>query len=196
MSEEAGLLAVDRVAYRRVLRGVDGARRSPLTGQTLDETLSCYGGVEGELWPGWVGDWPFEDALLPMAHAARYTDYLDGLGPQVEILGVARGESASPEGWSLWGYDVAVVESPWSVFSVVLNELLFGALARLGAYRERLNERLLLRRREHAEELVERHLAAEREGADVEALGRPVVLAMYEPRAASMRASWPRVAMA
>jgi len=136
--------------------------------------VSRYRGFDGNIWPQEESlSVQLKDGLASVEEqevVRRYALTLDRRD-ECDLVLLRYGEAlsmAAPLGWRCIGYDLGYFESECAHFSVVLNEVLFGAMTRLRRFADRLNQHSLFATRDEAREAGALHDELFAAGADVE----------------------------
>ena len=141
----SGILVVNRLAFfRRIAqKGRIGTRSLPL-GFTAEDIFMRYRGFDGDAWPSLdTGTFVREDGLASTDDWPSVRQYMIGKD-ECDAIVLTDVDGKTPiEGWVRLGVDLGYFQSPWSHYSAVLNEILFGTQPDLRCYTERLNADLL-----------------------------------------------------
>jgi hypothetical protein len=176
MMRACGILVVNRPEmWRQASRRAVQRPRSPAVPLTGPEVFVRYRGLDGRPWPD-LEQAPFEleDGLADIARWPEVTAYLDGLASRDECDPVVLAhqlvniDRIQHLGWHLAGVDIGYYESEYSHYSVILNEVIFGAYDELRRFAAVLNEHLLLSSPADARELLAERGRLAAQGADVE----------------------------
>ena len=179
MSPDPGLLVLNRLHFmRQAAASGHLAQRAPAVPLSIEDIFRRYRGFDGVAWPS-EGHPPLrdEDGLIDarlLEDTKRYRRELPSPEEHDLLMLVRHCEDRGPPsfpGWQFVGFDVGYFESPYSHFSVVLNEVIWGVIDELRSFGSRLNRDLLLDDVRDALELTARHEMLARQGADVEADG-------------------------
>lgn len=165
-----GILVLDRQSFfRRVSdRGRVAAGCVPL-GLTGAEAFKRYRGFDGDAWPfpdveGIVRD----DGLSSPNDWPSVQRYMAEKDPCDAIALGGIGSTAPILGWRELGLELGYFHSQWSHYSVILNEILFGAHAELVSHAARLNANLLFASLEECQLALRDRNEVRLRGGDIE----------------------------
>jgi hypothetical protein len=174
----SGLLLVERVNWLSDLRFGGGAQpRDSVIGLSVDAVLQRYRGIEGDPWPLDLDSFEIEleDGLAPLnqldrvlrysVEAARETD-VDLL--HIAVEGAISEVPVLPSDLQFMGYDVGVWESETNLFSILMNDVIFGRQPTLTQFADRLNSSLLLPGDGSVQDLIHAREQLVTAGADLE----------------------------
>jgi hypothetical protein len=176
MMRPSGILVVNRLELMRTAsRSSVLPQRAPALSLPPADVFLRYRGLDGAPWPG-PEHLPFdtEDGLAGLADWPEVKTYLDGLPCRDECDVVVLAcqptdtDRVPDSEWVSAGIDVGYFESEYSRFSVILNEVIFGAHDELRRFGDRLNEHLLLPSLNDARELLSERGRLRSGGADLE----------------------------
>jgi hypothetical protein len=189
VQKRAGILVVDRVGCLRGRGPVGPPKRPPVLGKTNEEVLRGYRGFDGLVWPEMSNrGLRVAEGLAPVRDANEVRAYARSLpyASECDVVGLAfaaETRAFDSKEWHFIGIDVGYFESEWSLFSVILNEIIYGIHPALVDVASELNESFLLGSHRRAARLLELRAQVERSGADVERGGPPMTaIEIYGPR--------------
>jgi len=176
MSRRVGILVLNRLeALRQAKKSGALARRVAPRELTHESVFRHYRGFDGVVWPQLEHPhFQTEDGLASTDDSAAVDLYVSELpaGDEYDVIVLARLEvnqaTLGENGWHLAGFDVGYFDSEWSLFSVVLNEIVYGLCPDLRHFTTVLNEHLLIPTLEQAFEIVKERERVEAMGADLE----------------------------
>lgn len=161
--------------WRRASQRAVQRPRSPAVPLAEPEVFVRYRGLDGRPWPDLESArFELEDGLADIAEWPAVTAYLDRLpsrdecDPVVLAPQLVNIDRIQYPGWHLAGLDIGYYESECSHYSVILNEVIFGAYDELRRFAGVLNEHLLLSSPADARELLAERSRLAAHGADVE----------------------------
>ncbi len=190
MVNSEGIVVIDRVELmRQADRAGVLAKRAPAVALSSEEVFLRYRGFDGRHWPVRDGRAFVTDSGLAAAKdwgvVSAYAAALPNCS-DCEVVFLARqgGElDRSPIAeWSLLGFDVGCLESEWSHFSVILNEVIFGVHPELRKFADSLNEHLLFSTQEASLSLIVERNRVAAEGKDVEHIEQMETIAVFAHR--------------
>jgi hypothetical protein len=176
-SSVVGLLVVDRwFRFEEFRRKQSSQPLESAPGNSMTDILRKYRGIDGVCWPdeGNLSHLIDEDGLAPISAVdevkayrathprAEFLDLIALATPPVEPIG-----SALP-GFVFSGIEVGYYDSPWSSFSSIFHDVLFGRNEQLHRFKERLNSALLLSSPADAQTLIDVRAEQMNAGADLE----------------------------
>lgn len=166
----SGILVVDRLAFfRRVARRDRVAAGCVSLGLTGEETFRRYRGFDGDAWPS-LGTSTFVnvDGLARPSDWPSVSEYVRET-KECEAIALTDFEGDTPvNGWVRLGIDLGYFHSQWSHYSVILNEVLFGAQPELQSYAAQLNAHLLFSTLEQCRSALNERKVVGSRGADIE----------------------------
>lgn len=180
MLKRSGIVVVNRFeSLRRALTFRVLPLRLALPRMTHVDVCARYRGFDGVVWPEPVPEGlHVTDGLVANDKLLLVESYVAALEypEEWEILTLVVQGGPHPgdvgDAWRFVGYDVGYYESTGGIFSVIMNEVLYGQYPELTDFAAQLNEHLLMGSRQAAESLVTAHEQLAEKGADVEYDGR------------------------
>jgi hypothetical protein len=157
--------------------------RLPALGKTHEEALGTYRGFDALAWPH--EDHPgfrVHDGVARLSDLAQVRAYLASLPDYAEcdLIAIGTESTKPPPNWRFLGLDVGYFQSEWDRFSVLLNEVVYGAHEDLRRHAASLNRYLLLDSEAPARALLRERAEIARQGGDVEE-GEMNTIAVFEP---------------
>lgn len=188
MPRNTGLIVVNRLEFMRQAVAA-GLTRNPAAGADIQEAFRRYRGFDGVLWPksppslldlnSGLADFHKLSAVLAYVRELPQHEECDVL-----LLSPVRDRVIPPPDncWTPVGIDVGFYESQHTHFSMILNEVLFGAQETLRRFAGLLNTNLLFPSIDSATAGVEEHERLARDGARVEDAAQMRIFALFAPR--------------
>jgi hypothetical protein len=147
----------------------------PAQETTHEDVFRRYRGFDGLAWPE-VEHREFltTEGLADVGDLQLVDAYLDDLPTRDECDVVALAPTGATDavlraqGWRAAGFDLGYFDSEWSHFSVVLNEVLYGACLELRRFAGLLNAHLLIPTLEQSIEIMKERERVAAAGADLE----------------------------
>jgi hypothetical protein len=145
-----GYAVVRRLDWKIVYPESVVAQRTPSVALSSDQIAVKYRGFDGDLWPGDEFDVvpKNEFGLVESTDVDRLRSTLARVDPSamLDLIFIADATAWTPEAsmlGSALGYDFGHFASIFNKYSVLLNEVIFGAHDQLRAFGSQLNEHLL-----------------------------------------------------
>lgn len=187
--KKGGLLVVNRLALFRLARRGGNPKRQASVGLDVEEVFRRYRGFDGMAWPSLEGSSiRIEDGLAKQSDLSSVLQYLALIpeGGECDLIGVASGEESiwTKIGWRRLGIDVGYYDSEWSHYSIVLNEVLFGADEEMRTFSARLNDSLLFEDEKAVAELYSARKRAIAKAIDIERIESLSSFVIYAPSVA------------
>lgn len=186
------IVALDRLALLKQHPAALAAR-TPSLPMSPEQIFGAYRGLDGQPWP----TPPFEGreeaglvALGELENVRAIIEKSDRAG-DLDIVALSRApdeHATMSTGWKRLGYDLGYLESRWSHFSVLLNEVIFGGVPAIRDFAKVLNSNLLLDSAEDAARLLATRTLAGAAGEDIETVGDISIYAVFSPNGWA----WPR----
>lgn len=181
------LLVLNRIEMmRRFARLGSLERREPAIGLTHSQVFHAYSGFDGDFWPeSGEHEIRLTDGLAGCDQLSVVVEYFRNIRVKDEVDLVMLEFGPTPNGtrpdgaWTFVGYDLGFIESEWSHFSIILNEIIYGHLRELREFAEGLNEHLLIATESQAELILDRRGLLSSAGADVENGENMQAIAVY-----------------
>jgi hypothetical protein len=139
-------------------------------GRTPAQAMMAYRGFDGIAWPGdTLRDLDIDDGLSPLTELTKIRKYYDKAADgSMDLVYLSGAVSAAVPGFFFAGFDVGYFESEYSHYSVILNEIIFGAHPELIRFGARLNESLLAPSEQLCREVIQQRGALLATDADIE----------------------------
>ncbi|HEU4886921.1 MAG TPA: hypothetical protein VFV49_03470 [Thermoanaerobaculia bacterium] len=160
MERSSGLLLVERYA----------AAKPTAIGRLPEEAMRAYRGFDGIAWPGeTIRDVEIRDGLAPVTEFEKIMSYYEKADDgALDLVYFPSDDGDDISGFVFAGFDIGYFESEYLYYSVILNEIVFGAVLDLTSFGVKLNESLLAPTEEVCSELLQRRLKVLGTTADVE----------------------------
>ena len=172
------------------------AKRSAAGGLVADSVFRQYRGLDGDIWPELEhSSFEIEDGLADVEKSSMVDGYVDSLScrDECDVIVLCRAGAdvrrVEQLGWIAAGFDVGYLESAWSRFSVILNEVMFGMHEELRSFAARLNSSLLFAAHSDALELIAERRRLATLGKDLELeppLVEPIMVCVRRSRVATV----------